>query len=206
MKAIKNLILDYGGVLIALARQRCVDHFKELGLADVENMLGLYGQQDFFCNYEKGLISSAEFRDTIRGRMGHPVSDVEIDEAWTSFLISIPDYKLELLLRLRHQYSLNLLSNTNDIHWQWSCVHAFPYKGYGVEDYFDHIWLSYKMNLAKPDAAIFRRVLDEGGFRAEETFFIDDSAENCRVAESLGISTYTPAPGEDWSHIIPVEH
>lgn len=47
MKAIKNLILDYGGVLIDLDRQRCVDHFKELGLADVENMLGLYGQQDF---------------------------------------------------------------------------------------------------------------------------------------------------------------
>lgn len=36
MKVIKNLILDYGGVLIDLDRQRCVDHFKELGLADVE--------------------------------------------------------------------------------------------------------------------------------------------------------------------------
>ena len=39
-----------------------------------------------------------------------------------------------------------------------------------------------------------------------KAYHFDDSAENCRVAESLGISTYTPAPGEDWSHIIPVEH
>lgn len=202
MKPIKNLILDFGGVLIDLDRQRCVDHFGELGLADAENLLGLYGQQDFFRNYEKGLISSAEFRDAVRSRIGHAVSDAEIDEAWNSFLISIPDYKLELLLRLREAYSLNLLSNTNEIHWQWSRVHAFPYKGHGVEDYFEHIWLSYEMKLVKPDAAIFRRVLDEGGFRAEETFFIDDSAENCRVAEALGISTYTPAPGEDWSHIV----
>lgn len=202
MKPIKNLILDFGGVLIDLDRRRCVDNFRKLGLADAESMLGLYGQQDFFRNYEKGLISSAEFRDTVRSRIGHAVSDADIDAAWNSFLISIPAYKLELLLQLRKRCSLNLLSNTNDIHWQWSCVHAFPYKGYRVEDYFEHIWLSYKMQLAKPDVAIFRRVLDEGGFQAEETFFIDDSAENCQAARSLGIATYTPAPGEDWSPVI----
>lgn len=202
MKPIKNLILDFGGVLIDLDRRRCVDNFRKLGLADAESMLGLYGQQDFFRNYEKGLISSAEFRDTVRSRIGHAVSDADIDAAWNSFLISIPAYKLELLLQLRKRCSLNLLSNTNDIHWQWSCVHAFPYKGYRVEDYFEHIWLSYKMQQAKPDVAIFRRVLDEGGFRAEETFFIDDSAENCQAARSLGIATYTPAPGEDWSPVI----
>jgi hypothetical protein len=34
-----------------------------------------------------------------------------------------------------------------------------------------------------------------------ETFFIDDSTENCRVAETLGISTYTPKACEDWSHL-----
>lgn len=202
MKPIKNLILDFGGVLIDLDRRRCVDNFRKLGLADAESMLGLYGQQDFFRNYEKGLISSAEFRDMVRSRIGHAVSDAEIDAAWNSFLISIPSYKLELLLQLRKQCSLNLLSNTNEIHWQWSCVHAFPYKGHRVEDYFEHIWLSYKMQLAKPDVAIFRRVLDEGGFRAEETFFIDDSAENCQAARSLGIATYTPAPCEDWSPVI----
>ncbi len=200
MKPFKNLLFDFGGVLIDLDRQRCVDNFKKLGLADADNMLGLYGQQDFFRNYEMGLISSAEFRDTVRSRIadGHLVSDDRIDEAWNSFLLSIPSYKLDALLELRRSYRVCLLSNTNDIHWQWSLRHAFSYQGHRIEDFFERIFLSYEMKKAKPGVEIFRQVLDETGMRAEETLFIDDSAENCRAAQTLGFSTYTPKPHEDW--------
>lgn len=52
-KGIKNLIIDFGGVLIDLDRSRCIENFKKLGLPNVEVMLDLYHQQDFFHNYEK---------------------------------------------------------------------------------------------------------------------------------------------------------
>jgi len=64
-RGIKNLIIDFGGVLIDLDRQRCLENFRKLGLPDVEVMLDLYHQQDFFQKYEKGLITSAEFRQTV---------------------------------------------------------------------------------------------------------------------------------------------
>ena len=200
-KGIKNLIVDFGGVLIDLDRQRCIEKFKSLGLPDVEAMLNIYHQQDFFLKYEKGLISSAEFRDTIRRKIGKPVIDVQIDDAWNSFLAGIPVSKLNLLLKLRKHYVVYLLSNTNEIHWQWSCKHAFPYRGFRVEDYFEHIYLSYEMKMAKPDVGIFQKVLDETGILPPETLFIDDSEANCRAAEALGISTYTPQVHEDWSHL-----
>jgi len=200
-KGIKNLIIDFGGVLIDLDRQRCIEKFKFLGLQDVEEMLDIYHQQDFFQNYEKGLITSGEFRDVIRGKIGKPVTDVQIDDAWNSFLVSIPMAKLNLLLKLRKNYVVYLLSNTNDIHWQWACRHAFPYKGFRVEDYFEQIFLSYEMKMAKPDAGIFRKLMDETGILPKETLFIDDSETNCRTAEALGISTYTPQAHEDWSHL-----
>ena len=57
------------------------------------------------------------------------------------------------------------------------------------------------MNMAKPDTEIFQKVLKDAGLDPKETFFIDDSADNCRVAETLGISTYMPKAGEDWSHL-----
>lgn len=198
---IKNLIIDFGGVLIDLDRARCIQHFEQLGLSNVEAMLDIYHQQDFFQKYEKGLISNDEFRNIIREKAGRPLTDAEIDEAWNSFLVEIPAYKLELLLSLRKDYMVYLLSNTNDIHWQWSCEHAFRYKTFHVEDYFEHIYLSYEMHMAKPDAAIFQRVLEETGIAPEETLFIDDSADNCRTAEALGIHTYTPKAHEDWSHL-----
>ena len=124
-RGIKNLIIDFGGVLIDLDRQRCLENFRKLGLPDVEVMLDLYHQQDFFQKYEKGLITSAEFREVIRGKIGKPVTDAQIDDAWNSFLVSIPTFKLDLLLELRKKYVVYLLSNTNEIHWQWSCLHAF---------------------------------------------------------------------------------
>ena len=198
-KGIKNLIIDFGGVLIDLDRSRCIENFKKLGLPNVEVMLDLYHQQDFFHNYEKGLISSEDFRNILREKIGKPVTDAQIDDAWNSFLLSIPEYKLDLLLRLRKDYVVYLLSNTNDLHWQWSLQHVFPYKTFRAEDYFEHIYLSYEMKMAKPDVEIFQKVLDDTGINPKETLFIDDSEANCRTAETLGISTYTPKAGEDWS-------
>ncbi len=197
-KEIKNLIFDFGGVLIDLDRGRCVEHFARLGLERAEEMLGLYTKQDFFQQYEKGLIGSDAFRDEIRAKSGCPLTDAEIDDAWNSFLVGIPSYKLDTLLELRRHYRVCLLSNTNEIHWLWSCDNAFRYKGLGANDYFERIYLSYQMRMAKPDAGIFRRVLADAGMRAEETLLIDDSAENCRSAALLGLSTYTPKPHEDW--------
>lgn len=200
-KGIKNLIIDFGGVLIDLDRQRCLDNFSKLGMSDVESLLDIYHQQDFFQKYEKGLITTAEFRDVIRSKTEKPVTDAQIDDAWNSFLMNIPSYKLDLLLNLRKDYVVYLLSNTNELHWEWSCKHVFPYKTFRVEDYFEHIFLSYKMKMAKPDAGIFQKVLDETGIVPQETLFIDDSDANCRTAEALGISTYTPKAHEDWSHL-----
>lgn len=200
-KGIKNLIVDFGGVLIDLDRQRCLENFKTLGLPDVEHTLDLYHQQDFFQNYEKGLITSADFRNIIREKIGKDVADASIDSAWNSFLVRVPAYKLDLLLELRKNYVVYLLSNTNEIHWEWSCKHVFPYKAFRVEDYFERIFLSYEMKMAKPNADIFQKVLDVASLDPKETFFIDDAEANCRMAEMLGISTYMPKAGEDWSHL-----
>lgn len=200
-KGIKNLLIDLGVVLIDLDRRRCLESFTKLGLPDVELALDFCHRQDFFYDYEKGLITSADFRNIIREKIGKPVADADIDAAWNSFLLNIPTSKLELLLELRKDYVVYLLSNTNEIHWKWICKHAFPYKTFRVEDYFEHIFLSYEMKMAKPDKEIFQKVLEDTGINPEETFFIDDSAENCRTAEALGISTYQPKAGEDWSHL-----
>lgn len=200
-KGIKNLLVDFGGVLINLNCQRCIDNFKQLGLNDADQLLSVFHQQGVFMQQEKGLITSAEFRDSIREKIGKEVTDQQIDAAWNSFLMDIPTYKLDLLLRLREKYVVYLLSNTNDIHWRWSCKHAFPYRGFRAEDYFEKIYLSYEMKMMKPDAEIFEAVLSDAGIAAKQTFFIDDSEANCQTARALGISTYTPTAGEDWGHL-----
>lgn len=200
-KGIKNLIIDFGGVLIDLDRKRCIENFKKLGFANVEDYLNIFHQQGVFMDQEKGLITPVEFRNEVRDIMGKIVSDKQIDAAWNSFLVNIPTYKLDLLLKLREKYVVYLLSNTNEIHWKWSCKHAFPYRTFKAEDYFEKIYLSYEMKMVKPDPEIFKAVIEDADINPKETFFIDDSDSNCKVAQELGISTYTPQAGEDWSHL-----
>ncbi len=200
-KGIKNLLIDFGGVLIDLERQRCIDNFKKLGLENIDDYLNIYHQKGIFLEQEKGLITPPEFRNGIRDLLGRVVSDEKIDAVWNSFLGEIPRYKLDLLLKLRERYVVYLLSNTNKIHWDWACKHTFRYRTFRVDDYFEKKYLSFEMKMAKPDRDIFEAVIEDAGILPEETFFIDDSQANCLTAQSLGISTYTPAEGEDWSHL-----
>ncbi|NMA73340.1 MAG: HAD family phosphatase [Bacteroidales bacterium] len=201
-KGIKNLIIDLGGVLVDFEYKRYIEEFKKIGLANADETLATFYQKDFFKNYEKGLISTKEFRDEIRNQIANQdLQDELIDIAWISILDDIPRYKLDLLLKLREHYMVYLLSNTNPIHWQWVCKFSFPYRGFRVENYFEHIFLSYEMHMLKPDKQIYNTVIETTGIKPEESFLIDDSAENCKMAKSLGFSTYTPKLKENWSFL-----
>ena len=202
MEGIKNLIIDFGGVIINLTRNRCIEAFESLGVKDIrEQIVNNYQHKDLFMQVEIGSITTAGFRDGIRRLSGQALTDEQIDNAWIAMLDDVPDYKLNLLLDLRKHYNTMLLSNTNEIHWEWSERTCFSYKGHHVSDFFNRIYLSYKLHMLKPNADIFEYVLPDAGIKPEETLFIDDATPNCRTAESLGLHTYTPEPREDWSFL-----
>ena len=150
---------------------------------------------------ELGQVTPAQFRDGIRHLTQEPLTDEQIDAAWIAMLDDIPTYKLDLLLELRKSYNTMLLSNTNEIHWEWAKNHGFNYAGHTVDDFFNKIYLSYELHMLKPNADIFEYVLQDAGIRPEETLFIDDALPNCKMAEQLGIHTYVAQPREDWSGI-----
>lgn len=196
-----TIIFDLGGVIVDLDRQRCIDNFRKLGLQHIDQMLGNFRQEGLFLQLEKGEISNEVFHQEVRNLIGQPVSDEQIDAAWNSFLVGAPAYKLDFILQLRKQHTIFLLSNTNDIHWQWCCKEVFNYKGATINDFFDKTFLSYEMHCAKPEPEIFERILSEGGIVPEDALFIDDGEANCLAAARLGIKTYHAKPSEDWTHL-----
>jgi putative hydrolase of the HAD superfamily len=56
---IKNLLFDLGGVIMDIERQRCVEAFKRLGMDDIDQFLGDYGQTGAFGQVESGDIDAA---------------------------------------------------------------------------------------------------------------------------------------------------
>lgn len=202
MEGIKNLIIDFGGVIINLTRNRCIEAFEKLGVTDIrEKIVNNYQHKDLFMQLEIGAVTAQEFRDGIRHLSQQPLADDQIDAAWIAMLDDAPAYKLDLLLDLQKCYNTMLLSNTNEIHWLWSEKNIFSYRGHHAADFFRKIYLSYELKLLKPGADIFEYVLKDAAIRPEETLLIDDAVPNCRAAEALGIRTYTPQAREDWSHL-----
>lgn len=198
---IKNIIFDWGGVLIDLNVEGCISAFEQAGAVNVRQLLTGTNELDFFRDYECGKISTPEFRDAIRKNIGKPLTDAEIDRMWNVELLTIPEEKLQLLVELSKHYRLFLLSNTNELHWEYGYKNAFCYNGKDYTTYFERIFLSYRMHLAKPDPAIFQQALQEASLQPAETLFIDDAAINCQTAASTGMHTVHYIPGTDLGNV-----
>lgn len=196
---IKNIIFDWGGVLINLNLPRCVKSFAALGLPvpAMNDLHEFYGKMEMIREMETGQIDVDEFCHQVRQRLTRPATNEEIVAAWNSLLEDIPPYRLEALVEVHKHYRTYLLSNTSDLHWEGERA-QFNWNGYVREDYFDHIFVSYQMHLSKPDLAIYETLLQQAGIKGDETLFIDDSPRNCLGAEAAGIHSYCLAPHEDW--------
>ena len=200
-KKIRNIVFDLGGVLVDLDFKAAINGLQEAGFANVKEQLLAFDRGGIFQKFEVGEITADEFRAAIRENSTVTLTDEEVDGLWNAMLLEIPREKLELILELRGKYMVYLLSNTNSIHWDYVCKNAFNYRGFRVEDYFEETFLSYEMHLAKPDKAIFEKVLHDANLLAEETLFIDDSEANCKAAQEVGIHAHHYHVGDDLSKI-----
>lgn len=200
---IRTIIFDLGGVVITLDPQQAVDRFKALGLADAEKRLDSYTQSGIFGDVEHGLITPEEFRKEFSKLVGHEVTHEECAFAWQGYAKEVPQRNLEALIRLRQEgYRVLLLSNTNPFMMEWVESPAFDGKGHPVSYYFDHCYLSYQMKLMKPSEDIFRAVLRNEKTFASECLFVDDGSRNVATASQLGMFTFCPENGADWTRDI----
>lgn len=188
MKGIKNVVIDLGGVMIDLDRDRCVRAFEALGLTDADSMLGLYRQEEPFLSVETGRISSAEFYDKLRRLTGRPTPDADFEAAFDAFLVGLPVERLAALRRMRcERKRLYMISNTNAIMYDGWIKRAFMQEGLHVGDYFDGIITSFAEGMCKPDAGLFETVLRRYSLEPSESVLLDDSEANCEAARKLGM-------------------
>ncbi len=199
MQNIKNIVFDFGGVLVDLDKQRCVDAFRRIGAKSVSKYVDESRQEDFFLDFELGKINIEEFCNAVRKKAPETIASNEaICDAWTSLLVGIPEKRIRRLIELKEKYHLFLLSNTNPIHWEKAVKDFFPLDGYGVNDYFEKTFLSFEMHMVKPTSKIFQKMLFDAQILANETLFIDDSPINCASASQLEITTLYVSNGDQW--------
>lgn len=200
---IKNIIFDLGGVVITIDQEQAIRRFEELGLKDAAKQLDPYTQQGIFGDLEAGKISAEEFRSAFSKMIGRKVSYKECQYGWQGYAKDVPVRNLKALKNLKEEgYRIILLSNTNSYMMDWAESPAFDGEGHPLSYYFDAEYKSFECKLMKPDEAFFRHVLMSERIFPEETLFVDDGPRNVAAASQLGIRTFCPVNGEDWTEEI----
>jgi len=196
---IKNIIFDMGGVIVDVQRNRAVQKFKEIGVADIEQFLDTYQHKGIFYDFENGDIDTAEFCRLLCRHTGKPIPREAIESAWKSMIDPPLAYKLEYLRDLRSQgYHVLLLSNNNPVIIGWACSPGFTPFGDALSDYFDKLYISYQMKSSKPGLQIYRMMIEDAQIDPAESLFIDDSERNIQAATACGLSTLLIQNGSDW--------
>ena len=199
-RVIKNIVFDLGGVIMTLDPAEALRRFKALGLSDAERYLDAYTQSGIFGNLEEGKITAEDFRSKLSSLTGHELMFDECKHAWLGYRKDVPQRNLDLLKELRAKgYRLILLSNTNPFMMDWALSCEFDGKGSSLNDYFDALYLSYRLGIMKPAPDFFRQVLDNENILPEETLFVDDGPRNVGAAGKLGFMTMCPDNGSDWT-------
>ncbi|MDR1762508.1 MAG: HAD family phosphatase [Dysgonamonadaceae bacterium] len=201
LNGIKNIIFDLGGVVVTLDFDEALRRFKEIGCDEIEKVLDPYHQRGIFLALEEGKLSQQEYYDALRREAGKFIPNERIEYAWMGFMKEIPASKLNLLERLKEKYRLFLLSNTNPVIMSWALTPAFSPQGKSIDQFFDKLYLSYKIGCTKPAPAIYEYLFRDSGIKAEETLFIDDGAANIEIGNRLGMKTYLAKNGEDFSYL-----
>lgn len=199
---IKNLIFDFGAVIIDLNPQRCIEEFRKIGVPRIEEILSTAHQKGVLDQMERGQLTLDAFCDGVRALASdaQPMpTNRQIALAFSSMADGLPPYRLDCISQLRCEgYHVSVLSNTNQVHWGY-CRRYFIEAGYVPEELFEYLWLSCEMKMVKPDPELFKACLDQSGYLPEETLFIDDNQKNCDVAATLGIHTFCPPVRSDWT-------
>ena len=192
-----TIVFDLGGVLIDLNVPRCVGNFKRLmGEENVRNILGIDDEgegvvsvsaatRQLMHDYEYGNISTDDFIASVRSYCHPGTTNDDVRNAWMSMLADLPQEKLDFIGTLRNMgYNTYLLSNSNQMHWD-------PiFEQYHLELYFDGIYASHHLHMAKPNRDIFDFIEKNAHIDSAHTVYVDDLEKNRKAGETfLGLKT-----------------
>jgi putative hydrolase of the HAD superfamily len=195
MPAVKNIIFDLGGVLLNLNYNNTRRGFEQLGLENFDAIYSQAQQQQFFDLYETGKASDEAFISGMKTFLPAGTPDEKIINAWNAMLLDFPVERLKLLQEVKNNYRIFLLSNTNEIH-----IRAFEQiiqKQHGLrslDPLFERAYYSSRIELRKPDAAIFEHVLEQNQLNKNETVFFDDSIQHIQGAQGIGLKAIFVQP------------
>ncbi len=191
---IKTVIFDLGNVLALHDARIAARRYAQITGMTFQEVWDAVLTSKTEKAYTRGEITSYEFYRYAKGLAKKPdvkLSYTQFRDIWNE--IFVENMGMEIILKkLKKNYPLYLISNTNAMHWNY----LLPKYNHLLK-HFRRRFASHKVGHRKPTPEIYRKVLKQiGRFKPEETVFIDDHPgfiEGARSVGMYGILFKTPA-------------
>lgn len=200
LQGIKNIVFDFGRVLLNINPLLTQEGLAELGYRPDSESAGAK-DDEIVVKLECGTITDDDFIDSVLSVVKEGATAQDIIRVWNAMLLDFPENHIVTLRKLKKDYKIYLLSNSNSIHFN-SYTATFRER-YGVElgSLFEKMWFSFHIGIIKPDPAIFRFILKDEKLEPSETLFVDDTLIHVEAAKSLGIRGFHLTGTQDISDL-----
>ena len=179
---VRNVIFDFGGVLVSWRPQQIIESFYEE--PELRDALREHAfQHDDWLDMDRGTLDEASVVRRCAARMARPESELERLFDHVRAALTPIEATVALLRELRGRPGLKLygLSNMSE------AIFAYLHGRHEFFELFDGIVVSAAVKLLKPEPAIYEHLRDRFDLDFAESVFIDDLERNVDSARRLGL-------------------
>lgn len=185
-KIVEAIIFDYGGVISKDQDSETVDNIAELLHLDSNIFKKSY--RYFRPDYDINKISATQYWESIIDCNNKPISKdiinqlIELDvKSWVRINLNTLNYIYKLY---KSGIKIAIISNMT--------IETLEYmkNNFTWLDIFDSLIFSCEIKVSKPASEIYNRCLESLNLTANKCLFVDDSLENIKGANKIGLNTF----------------
>lgn len=174
------IVFDLGNVLIPFDYTKPIQYFNNIKTGLGDRFAKLYEENyHIHRSFEKGELTRNQFLTQMIEWLEGTINGEEFCKIFSDIFTLNHDV-INLLPKLKENYTLCLLSNTNEIHKEYG------YQHYSFLNYFDKLFLSHEIGAVKPEEKIYKTVEKFTGRPSSNHLFIDDVQEYVNGAKVCG--------------------
>jgi len=174
------IVFDLGNVILDFDHRIVTTRLAQLSTVSEKGIHDLIFGGNLESMYDRGKTSSRDFYQDVVKSLDIDVPFEEFRDIWTR-IFTLKEDVCDLIRTLKKRYRLILLSNTNEMHFDYA------FGAFEILRAFDDYVLSYRVGARKPDPKVYLAALQRAGCQAGECIYIDDKEEYVWAARRLGI-------------------
>jgi len=179
---IKTILCDLGNVIVFVDNKKIIQGLAKFSNKDENYIYNFFLNSKARRKFDIGKISATQIFANFKNNLNLKLNFKQFKKIWTSCFS--PNKEMEKLLKkLKKNYKLILLSNTDEIHF------TYIKNNYPTLKIFDDFVLSYKVGHRKPNPLIYLHAIKKAKTPPAKILYIDDIPEFVMVAKFFGIKS-----------------